>query len=87
MQIGVSGQRMDDTDPSEKTQQLKRMIRAELEARGDVLEYEIIEIGDTGVHVVLEEEDDTRRYHVTLERLPDETVETHWSYMGSDKTN
>lgn len=76
---------MRDTDPEEETQQLERMIRAELEDRDDVLEYEITETDEPGVHVAVEGEDETRRYHVTLERFPEEPSDTHWSFLGVDE--
>jgi hypothetical protein len=76
---------MDDTDSSERTQELKEILRDELKERDDVKDYEFVHTADPGIHLVLEQEDETRRYHVTLERHPDGEKKTHWNYLGPDK--
>lgn len=72
---------MDSSDTSEREQRLKEYVESELRDRDDVAGYEIRSTDDPGVNVVVDE-DETRLYHVTLERLPDGTEETHWSYLG-----
>ena len=73
---------MDESDVSERIRRLKREIESELEARSDVTSFEFRSTEDPGVNVEVEESDDVRLYHVTLEHLPDGSVETHWSYLG-----
>lgn len=78
---------MDNTDSSQRTRELKQVLRDELKERDDVIEYEFVHTEDPGIHVVIKREDATRRYHVTLERHPDGEKRTHWSYLGPDKDN
>ena len=73
---------MDDHDVQERLQRLKREIESELDARSDVTGFEFRATEDPGVHVAVDEAEGVRLYHVTLEHLPDDTVETHWSYLG-----
>jgi hypothetical protein len=63
------------------------MIRDELRDRDDVKDYEFVQTTDPGIHLVIEQEDETRRYHITLERHPDGEKRTHWSYLGPDKND
>lgn len=76
---------MDESDPSEQMRRLKREVSSELEDRGDVSEFEFRSTDDPGIHVVVEEADEVRRYHVTLEQFPDGTEKTHWSYLGENR--
>ncbi|MFQ3318796.1 MAG: hypothetical protein ACI8UR_000601 [Natronomonas sp.] len=77
---------MTGSERSERLRQLKQMVREELERREDVREFTIREHDVQGILVDATEEDEDRLYHVTLERLPDGTEETHWSYLGTEKS-
>lgn len=76
---------MDESDLSERERKLKREIAAKLEDRADVSGFEFRSTDDPGIHVVVEEADEVRRYHVTLEHLPDGSEKTHWSYLGENR--
>lgn len=73
---------MDESDSAERERRLRQLIESELEGREDVSGFTFQSTDDPGVHVVVEEADDSRLYHVTLEHLTDGTEETHWSYLG-----
>lgn len=76
---------MDDSDRSERERQLRDQIEAQLADRADISGFEFQPTDDPGVHVVVEEADEVRRYHVTLERFPDGTEKAHWSYLGENR--
>lgn len=81
MRIATRYHSMDESDVSERIRRLKAEVTSELEARDDVTGFEFQSTDDPGVHVVVEA-DETTLYHVTLERHPDGTEQTHWSYLG-----
>ncbi|WP_181691717.1 hypothetical protein [Natronomonas sp. LN261] len=75
---------MDTTDSARRGQRLKRMVRSEVESREDVVNYEIAQTDDPGIHLIIETDSDVSHYHVALERHPEGTVKTNWQYLGTE---
>lgn len=67
---------------SDSNKRLKQKVEDELDTHEELVGYEFQEDESSGVLVKVNEADEVKLYHVTLETLPDGTEETHWAYLG-----
>lgn len=67
---------------SDSKKRLKQKVEDELDTHEELVDYEFQEDEASGILGKVNEADEVKLYHVTLERLPDGTEETHWTYLG-----
>ncbi len=74
---------MTGEDQSDRSQELEELVRAELEQREDVTEFELRDAEAGGIVAELEQDGIVGTYLITLEARPDGSEETHWTYLGA----
>lgn len=73
---------MTGEDQSERSQELEDLVRAELEQRENVTEFELRDAEAGGIVAEIEQEGIVETYLVTLETRPDGSEDIHWTYLG-----
>lgn len=73
---------MTGEDQSDRSQELEDLVRAELEQRENVTEFELRDAEAGGIVAELEQEGIVETYLVTLETRPDGSEDIHWTYLG-----
>lgn len=73
---------MTGEDQSDRRQELEELVRAELERREDVTEFELRDAEADGIFAEVQQGGIVETYRITLEARPDASEETHWTYLG-----
>jgi|GEM_PF-1962141 len=73
---------MTGDDQSDRSRDLEALLRAELEQREDVSEFELREADTDGIVAELRQGAVVETYLITLEARPDGSEKTHWTYLG-----